>query len=240
MSKKRCCENCVYSGRIRDGVRTLCICSNTPEAPGQTVVVPPDNVCPRFRRKYVRTGKSKPRASDDPWVRYIPLTQGLYAIVDADDYVWLSRHNWCAKKDGNTYYAQRRRHGRLISMHCEIMVPAAGYLVDHVNGHGGDNRRRNMRICTRGQNNRNRRKQRTPCTSQYKGVRRDKETGKCCARIRHKGVPIFLGTFADEIEAARAYDRAARKFHGPFARLNFPEEWVTGQWKPVDHETEDG
>ena len=52
-------------------------------------------------------------------------------------------------------------------------------------------------------------------------------------------MPIHLGTYGSEIEAARAYDRAARQYHGPFARLNFPEEWVTGQWQPVDHEPED-
>ena len=77
-----------------------------------------------------------------------------------------------------------------------------------------------------------------PCTSQYKDAPRDKKTGKCCARIRHKGVPICLGTYDNEIEAARACDRAARQYHGPFARLNFPEEWVTGEWQPVAEEPE--
>ncbi len=236
MRQKRCCENCVRSGRIRDGDRTLCICSNTPDSARQTVVVPPDGVCPHFRRKHVRTGKSAPKKSDDPWVRCIPLTQGQYAIVDADDYAWLSRHNWCAKKDGNTYYAQRRRNGKLISMHVEIMAPAEGYLVDHINGDARVNRRSNLRICTRSQNMRNRAKCRRPCTSQYKGVSRNRKTGQCIARIGYKGESHYLGTFKEDLEAARAYDRAARKFHGDFARLNFPEEWVTGQWKPVEED----
>ena len=238
--KKRCCENCTYAGTIREGERILCICSNTPEAPGQTVVVSPDGACPQSRAKHARSRKSPPRESDDPWVRFIPLTQGLYATVDASDYGWLSLHNWCAKKDGNTYYAMRRRNGKIVYMHQEIMLPAEGYLVDHISGHGGDNRRSNLRICTRGQNNRNRRKQKTPCTSAYKGVRRDKTTGRCCARIRHKGEAIYLGTYDNEVEAARAYDRAAVKFHGRYARLNLPEEWVTGQWRPVPDEPENG
>ncbi len=105
------------------------------------------------------------------------------------------------------------------------MVPAEGYVVDHINGHGGDCRRSNMRICTRSQNLRNRAKCCRPCTSPYKGVTRNKRTGKCRARINYKGEKIYLGTFDDEIEAARAYDWAAVFFHGPYTRLNFPEEW---------------
>lgn len=237
MGKKRCCENCVFSGEIRDGVRTLHICTNTPEAPGQIVVRPPDGgTCPHFRLRRVRTGRSEPQNSYDPWVRYIPLTQGLYAKVDASDYAWLSLHNWHAKWAGNTYYAQRYRNGRLISMHQEIMVPIEGYVVDHIDGNGGDNRRSNLRRCTCAQNVCNRAKCKRPCTSQYKGVSRHKRTGQCIAKIAYQGEKIYLGTFQTDIEAARAYDRAARQYHGPFARLNFPEEWVTGQWRPVAEE----
>jgi len=239
--KKRCCANCVYSGKVRDGEKILCICSNVPDSPGQTMLRPPDGVCPHFRPKRGQIGKSEPKPSDDPWVRYIPLTQGLYAMVDASDYGWLSRHNWWAAPAGNTYYAMRRHHGKTLLMHQEIMVPAEGYIVDHIDGHGWDNRRSNLRNCTRTQNSRNRQKQSKPSTSPYKGVRRNRRTGKCRAYIGHQGRKIYLGTFWIEIEAARAYDRAARQYHGPFARLNFPEEWLTGQWQPVAEEpdTED-
>jgi hypothetical protein len=65
-----------------------------------------------------------------------------------------------------------------------------------------------------------------------------KRTGQCIAKIAYKGEKIYLGTFQTNIEAARAYDRAARQYHGPFARLNFPEEWLTGQWQPVAEEPE--
>jgi len=239
MVGKRCCENCVYSGQVRDGEKTLYVCSNVPDSPGQTVLRPPASVCPHFRPKPVRTAKSPPKPSDDPWVRYIPLTQGLYAMVDASDYGWLNLHNWCAKKEGHTYYAMRRHNGKIIMMHQEIMLPAEGYVVDHINGHGWDNRRSNMRNCTRTQNMRNRQKQSKPATSKYKGVSRNRKTGQCIARIGYKGESIHLGTYKTDIEAARAYDRAALKFHGRFARLNFPEEWVTGEWKPVDREPED-
>jgi hypothetical protein len=229
MSRKRCCENCVYSGKVRDGDRTLYICSNVPGGLGQTVLRPPDGLCPHFRPNRRQTAWSEPKKSDDPWVRYIPLTQGLYAKVDASDYGWLSLHKWWAARAGHTYYACRRRNGKLVTMHQEIMVPAEGYVVDHIDGRGWDDRRSNLRNCTRTQNSRNRQKQSKPSTSQYKGVRRNRRTGKCRAYIGHQGKKIYLGTFWIEVEAARAYDRAARQYHGPFARLNFPEEWVTGE-----------
>jgi hypothetical protein len=74
MGKKPCCENCVYSGPIRDGDRTLYICSNVPDRPGQTVLRPSDGLCPHFRPRPARTDQSEPKPSGDPWVCYIPLT----------------------------------------------------------------------------------------------------------------------------------------------------------------------
>ena len=127
----------------------------------------------------------------------------------------------------------RRHHGKNIMMHQEIMLPAEGYEVDHIDGEGWNNCRGNLRNCLRAQNNCNRRKRKTSCTSQYKGVSRCRKTGQCIAQIGCQGDKIYLGTFKTDIEAARAYDRAAVLYHGPFARLNFPEEWVTGQWQPV-------
>ena len=150
MSPKRCCENCVYSGPVRDGEKILYICSNTPEAVGQTVLRTPDAVCPHFRPKDKRNVQRETKPSDDPWVRYIPLTQDLYAKVDASDYGWLSLHNWCVKRDGNTYYAMRRRDGEIVYMHQEITLPAEGYIVDHIDGAGWNNCRDNMCNCTRG------------------------------------------------------------------------------------------
>lgn len=230
----RCCANCVYAGEVLDGAAVLWVCSNTPAAPGRSVVVPADNVCLSFRRRAKSTGRTEVTQPVDKSIRYIPLTRGKYAVVDADDYVWLSLHKWHAYRDrSGTWYARRWYHGKQISMHCEIMQPIEGYVVDHIDGDGLNNRRSNLRICTRAQNNRNRPKLKTKGhTSPYKGIWRDKKTGKYFAKIRF-GKPIFLGCFTDEIEAARVYDRAAVKFHAKYARLNFPEEWLTGEWRPV-------
>lgn len=154
--------------------------------------------------------------------RRIRLTQGRFAIVDPEDYEALSRHKWCAAKDGNTYYAVRSQAYKQIRMHREILKVGGGLVCDHINHDGLDNRKANVRICTRQQNSRNRRAQ-EGTTSRYKGVDWNKRLQKWRARIYLNGRARFLGYFSSEIEAAKAYDRAARKYHGEFASLNFPE-----------------
>ena len=160
--------------------------------------------------------------------RRIPLTQGRFAIVDPADYESLSRHKWrlCKTKGKNVLYAERTvRRGdgtdSRILMHREVLQPPRGYVIDHVNGCGLDNRRANLRLATVAQNawNAGGRGGR----SGYKGVWLAKDKGLwrasivCCGRRRH------LGYFRDKRDAAKAYDRAAREYHGQFAVLNFPE-----------------
>lgn len=97
---------------------------------------------------------------------------------------------------------------------------------DHRNGDRLDNRRGNLRIATHGQNMVNRR---GGGASIYLGVTRNRMNWQArivplgTGREKANSQRICLGTFADEAEAARAYDRAAREYHGEFARLNFPD-----------------
>jgi hypothetical protein len=107
------------------------------------------------------------------------------------------------------------------------MRPRKGRVVDHRNNDGLDNRRANLRPATQSQNMINRPKK--PNTaSKYRGVRWDKSRNLWYSEIhfRYKGRRIrkFLGRFKNEIDAAKAYDEAAKKYHGEFARLNFPSE----------------
>ena len=110
-------------------------------------------------------------------------------------------------------------------MHRQLMNPPKGMVVDHVSGNRIDNTRSNLHVCTPAENCRNRPKRRGS-SSQYLGVYRVKQMDKWMALIclggKHNRT---LGYFDDEIDAARAYDRAAVAHFGEAAKLNFPDEW---------------
>jgi len=109
-------------------------------------------------------------------------------------------------------------------MHREVLKVPDNMLVDHINHKGLDNRKANLREATHSENRYNRAKPSNPAQSKYKGVYWRKRNRKWQAQINFNKKRIYLGTFSDEIEAAKAYDRAARKYHGQFAYLNFPND----------------
>lgn len=155
----------------------------------------------------------------------IPLTQGKVALIDDEDYELVSKHKWCAAKNGTTFYAQTvfRVNGKhkCILMHRLILGLAFGDKChgDHRDGNGLDNRRANLRIAIGGQNQRNRRPT-TNNSSRFKGVHLSKGGKLWRAEIGFNRKNHYIGLFKDEEEAARAYNAAALKHHGEFARLN--------------------
>ena len=160
--------------------------------------------------------------------RRIPLTQGKYALVDPEDYERLSKYKWHAIKSKNTFYASRSIHlgknkWKHIKMHREIIDPPDYLFVDHVNHTGYDNRKANLRTATHRQNSYNRIHFRKNQSSKYKGVSFNKRKKKWIAQIRYNSKHKFIGYFDNEIEAAKAYDKAAKIHHGEFAVLNFPD-----------------
>ncbi len=158
--------------------------------------------------------------------RRIKLTKGKFAKVDPEDFDVLSKFNWYVMAGTHSFYAYRSVTilGRktVIAMHNQIMQPPPGYVVDHNNHDGLDNRKANLRLATVSQNNCNRRRP-ANCRSEYRGVDYDKKLNKWRARIRFNNVRILLGYFDNEIDAALAYDKAAKELHRDFAVLNFPE-----------------
>jgi len=170
--------------------------------------------------------------------RRIYLSEGLWTLVDAGDYYWLNSFKWIVYGNKNNLYAVRNGliapfETRPVYMHRVIMNPPKGLYVDHRNCDSLDNRRSNLRHATPSQNMQNRRKKKNT-TSQYRSVWLVKN-GKYESQLFHQGKKIWLGWFDTEIEAARAYDRAAIKYRGEFARLNFPREDYINEGSPSDH-----
>ena len=159
--------------------------------------------------------------------RRIPSTRGKYAIVDPEDYERLNKYKWYAISSENTFYARRSvktgKYQKVIRMHREVLKVPDGIFVDHINHNGLDERKANLRPATRAENNYNRRRVKKPgATLRFKGVSWHKYTKRWVAQIGFNGKRITIGYFDNEIEAAKAYDRAAKKYHRDFAVLNFP------------------
>jgi len=157
-------------------------------------------------------------------IAYVPLTKGYEAIIDAADASFVGQWRWKGSDTMSPYhvYAMRtvKHKGKSSaqSLHRLIMGNPAGFLVDHINGNTLDNRRTNLRLATKGQNQTNSR-MRANNKSGYRGVHWRPDTRKWCSQIKSNGVVRTLGSFATVEAAAEAYRKAAIECHGEFSPL---------------------
>ncbi len=146
-------------------------------------------------------------------MKRIKLTQGKFALVDDEDYDYLSKFKWYAYCSRGIFYAGRTEYingkGHILQMHVTLLGRKMGAEIDHKNRNGLDNRKENLRFSTHSENCRNRSKLKGK-SSMYVGVSWDKKIGLWRSYIKIKGKLIHLGLFSSEIEASAEHNKAEK------------------------------
>jgi len=156
-------------------------------------------------------------------VKRIQLSDYSYALCSDEDFDYLDQFLWCLN---HGYVELSNQH---VSMHSLIakrmgLVLKDDQTIDHKDQNKKNNQRDNLRPATQQEQNCNRSK-RSGQTSKYKGVRWHPIKKKWLVEIRvGNDEKVHLGVFDNEEEAARIYDRSAKRNFGEFAVFNFPEE----------------
>jgi hypothetical protein len=155
-------------------------------------------------------------------IAYVPLTRGFEATIDASDAPIVAGNNWFAIVCKRTVYAGRSVlvEGKMITvmMHRVILRAPQDMHVDHIDGDGLNNRRLNMRLATRAENNRNARR-RIDNMSGFKGVHWHARDNAWQAQINFDGLVKYLGAFRTAEAAHAAYGEASKRLHGKFGRV---------------------
>jgi hypothetical protein len=231
----KCCWKCSYARQIKG---ELCCVKNAPAADVESgtarwPIVQQEYYCGSYQSEEDKFSLEKSLCELQieydifgPFCK-IALTQGKYAKVDPKDFIRLSQFRWYCNNRRHTSYAIRNRwegkKRKKITMHREVMNTPEELVCDHINRNGLDNRKGNLRNCTQRENSLNNGAY-SGSTSRYKGVYRNKGADKWATCIKGDGRKIHLGYFESEEDAGKAYDKAAKKYFGEFACLNFPKK----------------
>lgn len=157
-------------------------------------------------------------------MKKIKLTQGKYALVDDRDFDFLNQWKWfCHSRSGNHYvtrnlYNKKNKTQKQIHMHRLIMNTPKDKIIDHIDGNGLNNQRKNLRICTQIENIKNQGKK-SNNTSGFKGISLRKDTNKYRVRINVDNKCINLGNYTSKLKAYEVYCEACIKYHGEFANV---------------------
>lgn len=145
--------------------------------------------------------------------------------IDKSDLLLVSPYKWHVNSTGyavcNIYTGMKegKQTSKTLLMHRVLLAAPKGMEVDHINENKLDNRRKNIRICTKSQNSLNKGlSQRN--TSGFIGVSLFRQTNRYSSSVTVSGRKKHLGYYKTAVEAARIYDKAAKQFYGEFARLN--------------------
>ena len=149
-------------------------------------------------------------------MKKILLSQDKVVFVDDGDFDYLNQWSWNLGADG---YVRSKINRKTIYLHRLVLDAKKGWTVDHISRNKLDNRRRNLRLCTRLDNSRNKSLQKNN-TSGFKGVSWEKSRRKWSAHIYVNNKNKMLGRFSTATDAAEAYNQAAREAYGAFANLN--------------------
>jgi hypothetical protein len=153
---------------------------------------------------------------------------GFEFQIDEADQALISHLNWSyLRSKANSYV----RSGN-IYLHRFIMRPALGLVVDHINGDTLDNKRSNLRVCTRAENARNCHMKKEP-KYKYRGVEYNSQMKRYRSSLWFEKKKIRSAWVRTALEAAILYDQTAEKYYGDFAILNFgaPKATTTSEGK---------
>jgi len=140
--------------------------------------------------------------------------KGHDIFLDKQDQHYLESHNWYVHRAGKKLYlrgyVKGKRSSGLVYLHRLILN---GKEIDHLDGNGLNNARKNLRVCTRTQNNGNR------VDYGSKGVYLDTFSGRYKAEIWFEGKKLSLGRYNDFKDAKRAYNRKHKELFKEFANV---------------------
>jgi|SRR3990167_679890 len=153
-------------------------------------------------------------------MKQIPLTKGKFAIVDDEDFPRVNKYKWCYDHEyARAYIGGGRQNPVYVYLHRLVLNCTPGQMIDHKNRNKLDCRKINLRTCSKSQNAVNS-FLRKDNTSGFRGVSYHNLEHKYKAKIVVNQKVIHLGTFSDPIEAAMAFNKAAKSYRGEFAVLN--------------------
>lgn len=143
--------------------------------------------------------------------------------IDLESINLIKNYKWHSKKSKSGYfycYSHLKGNSKILLHRLIIgLIPNDGKICDHKDRDTLNNKKSNLRICTRTENNRNAKKNKRGTTSKFKGVTK-RPSGRFGVYIQYKGKPLCLGTYDSELEAAKKYNEIALQLFKEYANIN--------------------